>query len=194
MKLELGCGDRPTEGYLHQDISKVNGTKLDFECQPLDIKLEEGSLEEVIALGVMEHMNEVDFTLTLSKIIWFLQNNGQFLFDVPDMKYWFDYMNCITGMDTRGQSPFDEEHVTNTILGWRRFPGDEHKSFWWYDKLANFLKRNEVYYLNSWPTYTIFWEIKETPEIFVNKGFKRNRFERYTTDRHLYVKVTKVCK
>lgn len=194
MKLELGCGDRPTEGYLHQDISMVNGTQLDFVCQPSNIPLEEECLDEVIALGVMEHMTEAVFTVTINHMLKLLQNNGTFLFDVPDMKYWFGYMNYITGKDSRGKSPFDEEHVTNTILGWRRFPGDEHKSFWWIEKLTKFFQDLQAKYHEFPGIYkqNFFFEIAENAKIFTEKGFKRNRFERPTTDKHLYIKLTKV--
>lgn len=192
MKLELGCGDRPTEGYLHQDISSVNGTKLDFECPPDKIDLKPETLDEVIALGVMEHLNEQDFEETIDHMLKLLKINGVFLFDVPDMKYWFGYMNCITGMDKNGVSPFNEEHVTNTILGWRRFPGDEHKSFWWEEKLTKFFQDLQLKYYSNELLQNFFWEISSEAKIFTEKGFKRNRFERTNTDKHLYVKLTRV--
>ena len=37
-KLEIGCGERPTEGFLHQDVTSAEGVKLDFECLPHEIK------------------------------------------------------------------------------------------------------------------------------------------------------------
>ena len=55
LKLELGVGERPTEGYLHQDISNAGGVKLDFVCPPWEIPVEDNSLTEVLALGVVEH-------------------------------------------------------------------------------------------------------------------------------------------
>lgn len=189
MKLELGCGDKPTEGYLHQDIASVNGTKLDYECSSDKIDLPDNSLEEIIALGVMEHMNEEDFKKTFVNMCRMLADGGAFLFDVPDMKYWFKYaVDNINGYD----APFEAKHIENTILGWRRFPGDEHKSFWWLEKMEEFLVKT-LGVDNLWK-YDFDFDIDSRPYMFTSRDFNRNRFSRWETDRHLYVMVYKLPK
>jgi hypothetical protein len=48
-KLELGCGQRPTLGYLHQDITRQPGVTLDLHCPIWEVPLKENSLSEIIA-------------------------------------------------------------------------------------------------------------------------------------------------
>lgn len=188
MKLELGCGERPTEGYLHQDISNISGTVLDFNCQPYEISLPDDYLNEVIALGVMEHLTEEQFEKTVFHMINLLKKDGEFYFDVPDMKYWFKYaVDSMTGFET----PFDRQHIENTILGWRRFPGDEHKSIWDEKKLRNTLTKIEMKFRKKREEMAFWTTIESSPELFKVLPVYRNRFSRWETDRHLYVRLIK---
>lgn len=113
-----------------------------------------------------------------------------FIFDVPDMKYWFKYAtDIIDGYFC----PFEPQHVENTILGWRRFPGDEHKSFWWLEKLNKTLTdivQKATLTDNNYSVVCSFG-IDSEPYWFVDMGIERNRFNRWKTDRHLYVKIYK---
>jgi len=115
-KLELGCGQRPAPGYLHQDITRQPGVELDFNCQIWEIPLKENSLSEIIALALMEHLCFADFTKALKHIYKLLSPGGIFLFDIPDIKIWSEYLYYIThGMPEK--SPFSKEHVYATIWG-----------------------------------------------------------------------------
>src|SRR6185503_20190430 len=46
-RLELGCGARPTPGYLHQDVTAQPGVELDFTCAPWELPLPDGALDRV---------------------------------------------------------------------------------------------------------------------------------------------------
>jgi predicted SAM-dependent methyltransferase len=128
-KLELGCGKNPLSGYLHQDITTQDGVELDFICLPWEIELPENSLTEVIALAMMEHLRFEDFKKTAKHIFNLLEPGGAFLFDVPDMKIWSEYLYNLTH-NKQDLNPFPEYHIWATIYGWQRWPGDEHKSGW----------------------------------------------------------------
>src|SRR4051794_17419966 len=91
-RLELGCGQRPTPGYLHQDITAQEGVSLDFTCPPWELPLEAGSLDEVLALGLVEHLRFQEVHATLAKVRELLVPGGAFLFDVPDMTVWSEYL------------------------------------------------------------------------------------------------------
>jgi len=177
LKLEIGCGKTPTPGYLHQDIINVEDTKLDFICNPWEIPISANSLDEVIALGVIEHLryNEVD--LVLSHMFDILKPNGHFLFDVPDMKIWSEYLFNVTH-DNSKENPFEDFHIWNTIYGWQRWPGDEHKSGWTRSSIITKVKENG------------FSKITEGVEIFTSKGFERGRFSR-PWDAHIYISAKK---
>ena len=138
-KLELGSGERPTEGYLHQDTTSLPGVKLDFTCNPWEVDIKEDSLSEVLALGVMEHLRFEEFRKTLAHMRKLLKKGGAFLFDVPDMKVWSGYLYNLThGMQKK--NPFPPHHIWNTFYGWQRWPGDEHKCGWTREELIKAVK------------------------------------------------------
>jgi predicted SAM-dependent methyltransferase len=176
-KLELGCGVKPMTGYLHQDITAQEGVNLDFICQPWEINIPPEFLEEVIALAMMEHLRFDDFEKTISHIYNLLEPKGAFLFDVPDMKVWSEYLYNLTH-GKQNLNPFPEKHIWATIYGWQRWNGDEHKSGWVREKLYRLLYD------------TGFKDIVEGVEIFTSMGICRGRFTR-PGDAHIYIKAIK---
>ncbi|MCA9487697.1 MAG: hypothetical protein KC516_01910 [Nanoarchaeota archaeon] len=176
-KLELGCGQKPTPGYLHQDVTPQNLVNLDFNCNPWEIVLPKNSLSEVLALGVMEHLRFNDFDKTLYHMEGLLKKGGSFLFDVPDMKVWSEYLYNLTHGKSN-KNPFSEEHVWATIYGWQRWEGDEHKCGWTKQGLTKKLKE------------VGFSKIEEGVNVFTEKGIERGRFTR-EGDAHIYIKAIK---
>ena len=148
-KLEIGSGEKPTSGYLHQDVYEVPGIKLDFVSNPWQIDLKEESISEVIAIGVIEHLRFDEFDKTIKHVFNLLKPGGEFLFDVPDMKIWSEYLYNLThGMSEK--NPFPDKHIWSTVYGWQRWPGDEHKSGWIKENLIEKL-RNSV----------LVWKLKD---------------------------------
>lgn len=177
-KLELGSGQRPTPGYLHQDITNQPDVALDFHCQIWEIPLKENSLSEIIALALMEHLRFADFTRALKHIYKLLAPGGVFLFDLPDIKIWSEYLYKIThGM--QGEVPFSPKHVFATFWGWQRWPGDEHQCAWLKDDLFQHLR--EIGFSEI---------LAESPQIFLSRGISRGRFKN-PADAHLYIKAMK---
>lgn len=177
-KLEIGCGERPTKGFLHQDIENVSGIELDFHCAPYEIP--DDNFDLIIAVGVMEHLRLEEFEKTVNHFLNILKNDGVFLFDVPDLKVWCQYYidNC-----EGKNAPFDNAHVLSTIYGWQRWTGDEHKSGWSEKTIEELIKLTR--------TKESYFELEfSTPKIFKEIGLDRNRFNR-DKDAHLYVKLTK---
>jgi predicted SAM-dependent methyltransferase len=176
-KLEIGSGERPLDGYLHQDTFKQEGVDLDFICNPWEIPLPDESLKEVIALAVMEHLRFSEFRQTVKHIYNLLKPSGAFLFDAPDMKIWSEYLFNLTH-DKQHLNPFPPHHIWATVYGWQRWPGDEHKSGWVREDAINTLKEAG------------FNKFEEGVEIFTSKGIERGRFTR-PGDAHIYIKAIK---
>lgn len=172
--MELGCGDRPTPGYLHQDITPL--VNLDFCCEPWKIDLTENSLSEVIALGVMEHLRFADFRMTVRHIYKLLKSGGVFYFDVPDLFVWSGYLYDVL---KKRPVPFSKEHILSTMYGWQRWPGDEHKSGWTREDIMAELKD---YFNISLVRSNFILKMK-------SQGIIRNRFFR-SEDAHIYVTAT----
>jgi predicted SAM-dependent methyltransferase len=167
-KLEIGSGHRPSPGYLHNDVNDFEG--IDIVANPWEIELPAGSLDEVLALGVIEHLTYGQVELCFKNVRRMLQPVGVFYFDVPDIPIWCQYVvDHFAGREI----PFTIEHVFSTLYGWQRWPGDEHKSGWYKSLLVEALERCE------------FRDCTFGVEQYLAKGIERNRMHR-PHDAHIY--------
>lgn len=172
-KLEIGCGQRPTPGYIHNDVNAFPG--VDIVGNPWEIALEDGSLDEVLALGVVEHLTYAQVGSSFANVHRMLRAGGAFYFDVPDLPTWCGYaVDHFAGRTT----PFPIEHILSTLYGWQRWPGDEHKSGWYEAKLIHTLRRAG------------FGPPRLGVDLFLDRGIERNRMKN-PLDAHLYCVVTK---
>lgn len=179
MKVELGSGERPTPGYYHQDVTGRPRCALDFLGDPWDIPLPPGGVEEVLAVGVMEHLRFAEFHRTLAFVHTLLAPGGRFVFDVPDLAVWAGYLvRHATGYGDK--CPFSESQVIATLFGWQRWQGDEHKSGWTARTLAAAVEGAGFRYT-----------INDDPIVMLERGLERRRFLRPDTDAHLYVEAVK---
>ncbi len=164
MKLELGSGQRPTPGYVHNDLNAFDGIEL--VGNPWELDIATGVVDEVLALGVIEHLTYEQALKTFARVYDWLKPGATFLFDVPDIAVWCRYL-------VEGTDLFTPQHVLATLYGWQRWPGDEHKSGWTEDLLLSYLKTAGFFYAQA------------TTEPF-NVPVERGRFTR-EGDAHLYV-------
>jgi predicted SAM-dependent methyltransferase len=168
-KLELGAGHRPTPGYLHCDLNPFEG--IEFVSPASELDLPDESLEQVLAVGVMEHMTYEQFDATLRNVHRMLQPGGAFYFDTPDIVAWCGYLV----RSVRGYAvPFSREHIYRTIYGWQRWPGDEHRSGWDRESVAAAVEKAG------------FVDVDYGVEHFQALGVERRRFTR-PGDAHIYV-------
>jgi predicted SAM-dependent methyltransferase len=178
MKLELGSGNRPTEGYLHQDIIQLD-TKLDFCCEAWNICLDSESLSEVIAIAVMEHLKIEDFRRTLKHIYSLLKPEGVFYFDVPDIRVWSSYLFLVTNapnIENTHLCPYSKTDIYKTVVGWNRWQGDEHKSLW---------IKEDVYYEVEKAGFKVSDGFEE-----IKKRVQRDRFN-HPENAHIFIKAVK---
>jgi len=172
-KLEIGCGQRPTPGYIHNDLNAFDG--VDIVGSPWEIDLPNGSLDETLALGLVEHLTYGQVRETFVNVHRMLAPGGVFLFDVPDIPIWCQYVvDHFAGRDI----PFTIDHVFNTLYGWQRWPGDEHKSGWWQARLEDELHTGG------------FHDLEFGVNLMLDRGLMRNRFMR-PHDAHIYCQATK---
>ncbi len=172
VKLEIGAGQRPTPGYVATDITAHDGVA---GVAAQDIDLPDDSLEEVLALGMVEHLTYSQARATFANVHRMLIPGGTFLFDVPDFPVWCQYL--IDAANDR-PTPFSHEHILMTIYGWQRWPGDEHRSGW----TRAMLDKELV----DFPDVDIRRDATE----FLMRGHDRRRFHRLE-DAHLYVVAVK---
>jgi predicted SAM-dependent methyltransferase len=172
-KLEIGSGQRPAPGYIHNDINPFDG--VDLVCHPWEIALASESIDEVLALGVIEHLTYAQVNKTLANVHRMLRHGGEFRFDVPDLPTWCRY--AVDHFDGK-TTPFTIEHILATLYGWQRWPGDEHKSGWYHQKLAGALEQ-----AGFGPTHY-------GVELFRERGIDRNRMSD-SNNAHIYCVTSK---
>lgn len=116
MKLHIGCGPVYLEGYINvdaradfilpnvpDDIFEQNKTTfdnyykhefgkgssktiVDVESDILNLSFENGSVDEIVLLHILEHIPQYDLSVVLDKIYNMLKQNGTFIVGVPDLK------------------------------------------------------------------------------------------------------------
>jgi predicted SAM-dependent methyltransferase len=172
-KLEIGCGQRPTPGYIHNDLNDFPGVEL--VCSPWEIDLGADSLDEAMALGVIEHLTYAQVDKTFANVHRMLRAGGLFYFDVPDLPVWCRY--AVDHFDGK-PTPFPVHHILSTLYGWQRWPGDEHKSGWYMEKL--------VAALNTAGFRSLAFGV----ERFRAHGIDRNRMKN-PADAHIYCVASK---
>ena len=171
MKVEVGSGQRPTPGYYHSDVTKQ--VDLDFHGPAWLIDVPDSSVEEVLALGVIEHMRYSEVKDSFFNVARMLSPDGVFLFDVPDLGVWCDYLVRFTLGD---QPPFGLDHILATLYGWQRWEGDEHKSGWTVERLESLLHNCG------------FTRLRFGVEVFHERGHHRRRMDD-VEDAHIYVEA-----
>ena len=172
MKLELGCGFRPTRSYEHNDLHPF--PHVEHVGEPWMLELPDNSLEEVLALAFIEHLTYEQTLDTFRNVRRMLKMDGLFLFDVPNYPVWAQYyLDSLSGKDT----PVPLDHIRRTLFGWQRWLGDEHKYGWDEQHLVETLK------MTGFQEYTL------DVNPFIKRTF-RQRFHK-PWDAHLYVVAKK---
>ena len=172
LKLELGCGKKPTPGYLTNDLTQES----DIPGNAWEIVFE-SKFDEIIALALMEHFTKEQFIKTLHNVYELLDLDGCFVFDVPNLEMWFQYyIDYCNGKDI----PTDIDHIKRTIFGHYRWPGDEHKWGWNPKELKEELQKVGFKYI----------DISDTAECWIKRGIKRGRFNE-PWNAHYYVECKK---
>jgi len=81
MKLNLGSGNRPLEGYISVDLSP----KADVNCDIRKLPYEDNSVEEIIAIHVIEHFYKWEVLPLLLEWRRVLQPGGRLILECPNL-------------------------------------------------------------------------------------------------------------
>lgn len=92
LKLEIGAGEYPRVGYVHNDIVAL--PDIEYVCPAWEVPLPDGSCEEIIFYEVWEHFRYDEARKALDKFRKLLAPGGLLRFTTPDMdllcKYWIE--------------------------------------------------------------------------------------------------------
>jgi predicted SAM-dependent methyltransferase len=118
-KLEIGSGANPLDGYEHNDINP--GPHIEHVGAAQDLRFPDATFDEIAGWGAIEHLTYPQAAEFFRKVIRWLTPGGMLLMNAPDVEKWIIHL-------IRQDRPRD--WVLAAFDGWRRFPGDEHKSWW----------------------------------------------------------------
>lgn len=83
LKVEVGCGHHPSPGYVHVDINR-SARHLEHVGPVWDLPFENDSVEELLAIHVLEHVHPSDLSRTLSEWHRVLSPRGRLQIHVPN--------------------------------------------------------------------------------------------------------------
>ena len=85
-KLELGAGERPTPGFIHQDIRALEDIEIICDLRDLSFWVEPG-WSEVKAAHVLEHFPRFQSINIMKTVKHLLVEGGRFYIEVPNFSW-----------------------------------------------------------------------------------------------------------
>jgi len=87
IKLNLGCGDKILDGYINIDVVESRaGEKPDVICDLHDLsKFQSNSVDEILAVHVIEHFWQWEVTDILKEWIRVLKPGGKLILECPNL-------------------------------------------------------------------------------------------------------------
>lgn len=151
LKIELGAG--PASAKIQDQNWKTNDINafpsIDFICPCYNLPMvENDSVDELLAIGVVEHLTYKEVAQGLIEWKRILKVGGFLTFDLPDLEFYIAaYLGKLgkeilgsaqAGGDCRAaEEPDDfefcsgkERWLRRALYGWQKYKGDEHKSGW----------------------------------------------------------------
>ena len=85
IKLELGPGDKPKEGYIHLDIRKLPHIEIIGDCAKLDM-CEDESIDEIYTCHLIEHLSWRKIPEIIQEWYRVLKKGGKIIINCPNLK------------------------------------------------------------------------------------------------------------
>jgi len=138
IKLEIGAGANPTDGYVHLDL--FNGPHIEIVAPAWETGLEDNSVREIYGRHIFEHLDKKQVDLTLKEWYRILTDDGFIHMIMPDLEY------CAKQLLMPGQSKFvntsNYEHALHSIYGWGTAEqGLQHKCGYTRETIKNLFKK-----------------------------------------------------
>lgn len=131
MKLEIGCGERPTPGYIHLDTRDLPHVDIIDNAEELN-KVDNESCDKILSVQVLEHFSHTK-TLPILKL-WYskIKPGGMLELEVPDLKLF-----CTLWANGYIKEPW----AFISIYGEQNYPENTHKAGFSKEYLSYLLKQ-----------------------------------------------------
>jgi len=90
VKLNIGCGTDIRPGYINIDSKPLPGVDIPHDVETMPLPFETGSVDEVLCLNVLEHVNLIPVVKELHRV---LKPGGRLIAEVPHFSSGAMYMD-----------------------------------------------------------------------------------------------------
>jgi predicted SAM-dependent methyltransferase len=128
MRLELGCGERPTEGFVHLDCRKLPGVDIVDDATTLT-KIEDGSCDVIRAAHLLEHFSWRQTAEILRVWRRKLAAHGALEIEVPNLRgHIARWQQATTNPGHYEMLVKADAHLVNMIFGDQDYPENCHRT------------------------------------------------------------------
>lgn len=85
LRVNIGCGRRPIEGWVNTDADEASQAQVVFDAAGDEWPFEDGSVEEVAAYHVFEHLDKAGSGNFLARAKRALKSGGRLVIECPDL-------------------------------------------------------------------------------------------------------------
>lgn len=147
IKLNLGSGDRPMEGYFNIDISNP---KNDLAWDVRTIPLDDNSVDEIVAIHLIEHFKVQEVEGILREWRRVLKPGGRLVLEFPDVESLFKKFADV--------NVEEQKHILDCIFG-AHTPEFPHLYGWYNTSMWNMLYTLGFYNVESMSAKVDHWGI-----------------------------------
>lgn len=125
LKLNIGCGNNILDGYVNIDVRKTNKDVVVADAQ--NLPYENGSVDEILAKGVYEHISFRQSKALLQHWVSKLKEGGELTIITPSLQGVMDLartehqIRSMYGADVKGL-----ERIIKVIFGGQDYPENKH--------------------------------------------------------------------
>lgn len=139
LKVEIGGGRKPRDGYVNCDVRRLDG--VDHVCAADDLPFADGEVQEVYTRHVVEHFTLKEFLGVLAEWNRVLQIGGRIYIVCPNLL--FHLRQVLNGSH---ESFYDKASGQNdrywgfgSLFGWQQDEHDVHKFGYYFELLRDIL-------------------------------------------------------
>lgn len=140
LKVEIGGGRNPREGYTNCDVRKLE--TVDHVCEADNLPFEDGTVDEIYSRHVIEHFTIKEFLKILSEWNRVLKTGGKLYIICPNLI--FHLKQVLNGSHesfyTKESGGNDRYWGMGSLFGWQQNEYDIHKFGYYYDLLKDVLE------------------------------------------------------
>lgn len=135
VRLNLGCGGDVREGFLNLDLHSNAPGVTRGDVRKLDLAFQEGSVDEIVAQDILEHMSHREVHDVLAMWCRLLKPGGTIEIRVPDIEKQID---CYL------EGPWDLAIFNHMVYAGQEHPGNYHCCCFHMMALQEALEKNGV--------------------------------------------------